>query len=195
MNVKYDVSDVPEQLVRVEEMTTNQEKYIRDLLAGRVMEDSARAKAEEMLEAGLSKSLASEWINRLKELPRASSQYARIREELPDVADGRYAIQHPEVTEGVLKFYKVKKPTEGRWAGFVFLDAGRGGNHGDLQWTAIKDVSYKKQVLELINQNPREAGERFGREVGACYNCGRSLTDETSRALGIGPDCRGRLGY
>jgi hypothetical protein len=194
-NVRYDVSDVPEGLASSDAATPNQLKYINDLMADRVMSDEARAKAEGMLKAGIHRTLASEWITRLKQLPRASSQFARVGESLPDVPDGRYAISHKEVTEGVLKFYKIKKPTEGKWAGFVFVDAGRGGSHGDLSWTPIKNLAYKKQVLDIIAKDPKLAGERFGREVGACYKCGRSLTDETSRALGIGPDCRQMVGY
>jgi len=35
-----------------------------------------------------------------------------------------------------------------------------------------------------------DAGPRYGRLIGDCCRCGRQLTDETSRALGIGPVCR-----
>jgi uncharacterized protein DUF6011 len=30
---------------------------------------------------------------------------------------------------------------------------------------------------------------RYGQELGECGHCGRTLTDEASRAAGIGPVC------
>jgi len=54
----------------------------------------------------------------------------------------------------------------------------------------IKAVPEKLRILKAIIADP-DAGPRFGREIGRCYVCGRTLTDETSRALGIGPVCRG----
>jgi hypothetical protein len=30
----------------------------------------------------------------------------------------------------------------------------------------------------------------YATELGQCYVCGRTLTDDTSRAMGIGPTCR-----
>ena len=96
---------------------------------------------------------------------------------LPDVADGRYAV---EKDDGTLMFYSVKK---GHSITFVDVWA------SDARWP-IKQFAEKKRVLALIAADP-DAGPRFGREIGRCYVCGRTLTDETSRSLGIGPVCRG----
>lgn len=47
----------------------------------------------------------------------------------------------------------------------------------------------EEALIEKISLNPNEAMTRYGKEKGCCAYCGRSLTDEVSRARGIGPDC------
>jgi hypothetical protein len=37
---------------------------------------------------------------------------------------------------------------------------------------------------------PDDAMRRYGRELGECGHCGRELTNDESRAIGIGPRCR-----
>lgn len=45
-------------------------------------------------------------------------------------------------------------------------------------------------VARKALMNPTEAMATYGREIGCCARCGRELTNETSRAAGIGPECR-----
>lgn len=54
--------------------TQRQLNFIKTLMAEREMSADARTKAEQMVEAGLTKTLASQWITRLKELPRIESE-------------------------------------------------------------------------------------------------------------------------
>ena len=107
------------------------------------------------------------------------------RPSLPDVPAGLYAIVDP-TGRNDLRFYRVDRPTEGRWAGYTFLKAVVGG-HPDER-VAREAVA---GILAAIAADP-EAGPRYGREIGRCYRCNRHLTDEVSRAAGIGPDCAGR---
>jgi hypothetical protein len=123
----------------------------------------------------LPKDRMSQVIEQLKDLPWAKS--GRGESGLPDVADGRYAVPKDD---GTLMFYSVKK---GKFVTFVDVWA------SDARWP-IKAVAEKRRIMEAIAADP-DAGPRFGREIGRCYVCGRTLTDETSRALGIGPVCRG----
>jgi hypothetical protein len=109
--------------------------------------------------------------------------------ELPVVAEGRYAL----VRDGV-KFYKVDRPQEGKWAGWTFVKAIAGGDGEGQEWP-VKDWNSKFEILAAIALNPREALERYGREIGSCGHCGRTLTDAESRARGIGPVCAEKLGY
>lgn len=125
---------------------------------------------------------ASDVITALKELPWTprdmDSPFSKdLKETAEQVADGRYAIPKED---GTLMFYSVKK---GTYTTFVDVWA------SDARYP-IKMVPEKLRILKAIIDDP-DAGPRFGREIGRCYVCGRTLTDETSRALGIGPVCRG----
>lgn len=104
---------------------------------------------------------------------------------LPDVPAGRYAIE----ADGVVKFYRVDRPTEGRWAGRTFVKVQASDDLHPVRGEGAR------QVLEAIAVDPREASLRYGREIGACGVCGRTLTDETSRANGIGPICASKAGW
>jgi hypothetical protein len=103
-----------------------------------------------------------------------------------DVPAGRYALVN---TDGIVKFYAVDRPTEGRWAGYVFVNA-----LGSEERYPIRDRAEKARILAEIGADVDDARVRYGVELGRCGNCGRALTDETSRQAGIGPDCADRLG-
>ncbi len=48
-------------------------------------------------------------------------------------------------------------------------------------------------ILAGILVDPRAATVLYGRELGVCGVCSRTLTDESSRAAGIGPVCASRF--
>lgn len=104
-----------------------------------------------------------------------------------EVPAGRYAVR----VEGVVKFYKVDRPTEGRWKGYTFVAAQASD---DLH--PIRARHAREAVLASIAEAGIEASMAlYGRELGKCGHCGRTLTDEESRAYGIGPVCRGKMGF
>lgn len=111
-----------------------------------------------------------------REQPKPEPQKA-----LPTVPAGRYALR----TDGVVKFYVLDRPETGRWAGYVFLNA----QASDEKYP-IKNPTTKNEILRRIAEDIEGSQMLYGVELGRCYRCGRTLTDETSRALGIGPDCR-----
>lgn len=45
---------------------------------------------------------------------------------------------------------------------------------------------------KIMAAGPEDALRRYGRELGECGHCGRDLTNDESRALGIGPVCRSK---
>lgn len=49
-------------------------------------------------------------------------------------------------------------------------------------------------IANTIAKNPLEAVQRFGKLHSCCGVCAADLTDETSRALSLGPVCRTRFG-
>lgn len=106
---------------------------------------------------------------------------------LPDVPAGHYAI----VSQGSndLMFVRVDRPAEGRYAGRTFLKMIVGG-HPD------QNLAYARTpgiLARIVAEGIAESAARYGQELGRCCRCNRTLTDETSRALGIGPECRSRV--
>lgn len=96
------------------------------------------------------------------------------------VAAGHYAI--PSTGSNDLAFYRVDHG-EGRWAGRTFVKLVVGG-HPEQNMPR----SHVPGILARIAADP-DAGPRYGREIGRCCVCNRELTDDESRAAGIGPKC------
>lgn len=48
---------------------------------------------------------------------------------------------------------------------------------------------------KIIAADPKAAMMRYGQELGECGHCYRTLTNDESRALGIGPRCRASKGW
>lgn len=103
------------------------------------------------------------------------------------IKQGRYAVMHP--IEGDLRFYSVRKPTEGKWAGFTFLAQLSGENQ-----IAIRDKQERERIYSAIAKDATGAMRLYGQKIGQCGHCRKQLTDEVSREFGIGPVCRKALG-
>lgn len=102
------------------------------------------------------------------------------------IREGRYAV----VVDGTLGFFKVDRPTEGRWAGKIFVK-----QYASDELHAVRDLGRKNRIIDAILEDPQAAMLKFGTEIGSCGHCGRTLTNAESRAAGIGPVCRGRMGW
>ena len=120
---------------------------------------------------------ASDWIGRMMAKVTELRAARPVAPATATVEDGRYAVEE----DGVLKFFKVKN---GNRPGFVFLDI-----QASDEWHAVRNVTRIREIVALIAQDPQAAMIRYGRELGECGRCGRTLTDEASRAAGIGPVC------
>jgi hypothetical protein len=101
------------------------------------------------------------------------------------VPAGRYAVPGDD---GVIKFYRVDKPTEGTWAGRTFVKVRAGDD-----WLPVRYATARQGILRKIGEDVRAASIRYGLELGQCGVCGRTLTNPESIAKGIGPVCEGRL--
>ena len=135
----------------------------------------------------VTKQRASQIIDTLKALPDEVSEPQSPPVYTNDVEAGRYAVAmpHPDYDEPQTKFFRVDRPTEGRWAGYTFVNEQASDEH----WPVKGDR--KREVLAKIAAEPDEAMARYGQLLGHCGRCGRTLTDPLSRELGIGPVCRG----
>lgn len=106
------------------------------------------------------------------------------------VPAGRYAIDTDDGATNVTAFYRVDRPTEGRWAGRVFVKLIISDDEQRLSWPVTKTVLRKIAEVGAIN-----ASARYGHEIGECGICGRTLTNDDSRARGIGPVCAAKAGW
>lgn len=89
-----------------------------------------------------------------------------------------------------LAFYKVDRPTEGRWAGYVFVKHIVGDDEQRVSRAASASV-----LAKIVAAGPEAASARYGHEIGECGICGRQLTNDESRARGIGPICVQKMGW
>jgi len=165
--------------------TPKQTAFVRSLLTQREGNEEAE-KIRGALnvwhrEGKLTKKVMSYSIDSLLKIPKnvAPTPVAVVETEGPPA--GRYAIEN---ADGELRFYQVDKPTEGRWAGRTFVKVQASDDLHPVKGQAAA------AVLAEIAKDPEGASRRYGREIGRCGVCGRTLTDEISRSEGIGPRCK-----
>lgn len=121
------------------------------------------------------------------EAAKAANTPAPTQEDVPA---GRYAIATDDGAINELAFYKVDRPTEGRWAGRVFVKHLVGPEEQRLSWANTKAV-----LAKIAAAGPAEASAAYGHEIGECGVCGRRLTNDESRERGIGPICVEKMGW
>lgn len=114
--------------------------------------------------------------------PQAQAQAANgptLRDLCATLADeGYYALR----AEGVVHFYRVSRSKKG----YVKVQ--------EQASDTLHPVDYRRSlaVAKAITENTEAAQQLYAQELGQCYACARTLTDETSRELGIGPVCRSK---
>jgi hypothetical protein len=107
-----------------------------------------------------------------------------------DLEPGGYAVTS-RTGNNDLDFYWLDSPEDGKWKGWTFPERVIGGR-SNQRITREEQNGVLLLLVKLSKAHRQEAQERFGREIGRCYICGRHLTDEASRAAGIGPVCAAR---
>jgi len=104
------------------------------------------------------------------------------RDKFEDVPDGYYAV----ATEaGPLGFYRVS----------TWKDSGnrKVQVQASDELHPVKGRAVADSILAKVREiTPPVAGKTYADHLGNCWRCGRTLTDETSRAMGIGPVCASR---
>lgn len=122
---------------------------------------------------------ASHEIQTLIDLKRSARQAAAVKaaEPVPFIEAGRYAIDNNEST---LAFYRVAAKDGRNTAVFVYSS----DEQRKLPAKAAAGVLRKLAEVDL-----EAAGVRFGQETRKCRKCGKRLTQEHTRAAGIGDEC------
>jgi len=144
----------------------------------------------------------SAWIDRLKEKNAALNKAAKAQpvtpaspvevghvEALPVKTDKNgkaMALRYAVDIEGTTKFYRIKP---GYKPGFHFIDVQASDEYHPIRNRASKDAI----IAAIVAAGPDDCMARYGQLIGSCGRCGRTLTDAESRAIGIGPDCLGKM--
>ena len=170
------VDSTPEALPASERATTKQVDFLLKLVA-RLGGEPNRAGYESLSKRAISAKI-DEALESLKHQPKAQTTSVA---DLPKVEDGHYAVKS-HTGNNDLDFYRIKN---GRRPGIVFIDVVVGGHPDQPVARAIR-----ARVMAAIAKDPQTAAKAYADAIGNCYKCNRHLTDETSRALGIGPQCR-----
>lgn len=138
--------------------------------------------SEDPEELGMTKAKASEIITWLKDLPNKPNEPSGMWADHNEVPAGRYAV---DAENGELRFYHVWRPKGNPSVYRLYV----------LHGPDSSPVHFKAQmpIMAKIAADVRGAAIRYGREIKACSNCGRRLTNRISRELGIGPVCGGRM--
>lgn len=139
-----------------------------------------RQKARSMTQAQ-----ASAWIDRLKVLPKKHVATVPQRGATPkvksDVPAGHYAVTGED---GTTDFYRVDRPADGRWAGYIFVQLQLSETYQRVPLRNIQTILDK-----IAKDGPEQASKRYGKELGRCGVCNRTLTNNESIEAGIGPVC------
>lgn len=176
-----------------------------DVVVGKatVVENEAtarRAQAREALEAVAAHAVSDAEKERMAKASEAARLDTRVNvsESLAKIPEGCYALDSAPDAAGKTHtvFWILDKPASGRWAGWAFLKVQQGPSEG--RFASIRPdylaTPACASVLSRIAADPLAASRRYGRELGRCGVCSAPLTNEESRAEGIGPICKAKFG-
>jgi hypothetical protein len=89
-------------------------------------------------------------------------------------------------------------PAEGKNAGAIYIkeDGQYLGKVIGNKFLKVRECSedQEKRIIEA-SVDPKESAIKYGRIMGACSVCGKTLRDPASIELGIGPICAGKMGW
>lgn len=108
------------------------------------------------------------------------------------VPESYYALENLPGHSNALTFFQVKNGKQGsKWEGFQFVTR-LVGAPGEFREFPVKGDA-KAIVLRTIADDPKAAAVRFSTEFTICAACGATLTDDDSRARGLGPVCAAKF--
>lgn len=124
-------------------------------------------------------------IDFLVSRPTKAAPAAAVSVAAATVPEGYYAIDFDDT----VRFMRVDVPTKGKWTGRTFVSV-----QASDEFHPIRNADKRNAILKAIeDQGIKESMVRYGHLIGRCGVCNRTLTDEVSRAMGIGPVCRERF--
>ncbi|MEU4066631.1 DUF6011 domain-containing protein [Streptomyces wedmorensis] len=109
------------------------------------------------------------------------------------VADGYYAVR-VEPDQDDWTFLRVSRPESGPRKGHFKVQTQHGDNLKEVFAISpsgeflVASGDIRLMIIELAT-GQHKAAANYGRKVGKCCRCGKTLTDNVSRKYGIGPEC------
>jgi hypothetical protein len=116
-----------------------------------------------------------------------------IAEMLKLVRPGRYAVRPDALTPYV--FLRISDPKHGKYKDSLKVQTQHGPNLSEAKfviWPSGSISVYRTDVepsLLLLIADQQGSARAYAKELGRCARCGLELTDEQSRAWGVGPEC------
>lgn len=109
--------------------------------------------------------------------------------------EGYFALQQGVDENDILFVRSRRAKKDGKWKGFVFFDR-LVGAPGAYKRYPIKGAEKAKIAAWIaVPDQAVAAAQLFGQKKSACGRCGAPLTDQLSREIGLGPDCREMAGW
>ena len=169
--------------------TDRQIAYIESLVAKRDLSDAATLDVK-----ALTKAQASNWIARLVRAPfkpsPAAAAPAAGPHPLDDIEVSAYAVptdglQIPGLAfRGDLVFLEVRT-----YKNYKFLNI-LSGAPGDFNRTRVRATGQLSALAAVIGGRHIEYARAFGEKFACCGRCKAPLTDQKSREMFLGPECR-----
>lgn len=184
------VLDTPKPVRPVVNSLSPKQDELLAKLASQLVEAGAQNRFAEKIataraEGTLTKRTASQYIDALINDVRIAQTAQRRTQAaaLPVVPEGTYAIDTTEGATNTVAFYRV---WHGR-NGYVGVNREIGPSDTRVPFAQVRGI-----LERILAVGTEEALARYGRETGVCGHCHTRLTNDESRALGIGPICRAK---
>src|SRR6266702_1273616 len=196
-----DVTSTKGTLPAAKRLTEAQVGYARKLLGQlnavytgqRPIEDLGRSTDGRDLVDGLVAARKAQAYGRPYRLPENVAQSATParqdtgeRSSIPEIPQGYYATPSATGSNDYDFWFVNVVAHEGKWQGFRSISRVIGGRSN----VRVKGSTRVAALKAIDAYGTDKAGMLFAQELGRCRKCGKHLTDETSRELGIGPVCR-----
>jgi hypothetical protein len=179
--------------------TERQISYLTDLMNTRQMDEARRADLLTSIDAGiLDKERASQEISAALALPRLRKglEPTSLELVLSRIPKSRYAVPVEEIEltdadkefRGDLMFLEVRQ-----YMGTLYMRQLIGSVGGFTR--AKLSTATVKALVAIIERDPYKYAKIFGVHHSCCGSCGAELTDQKSRELQLGPECRKKFSY
>lgn len=189
---KFEVADVTEELrtaaaiyAAVYEGTFEFMLAMRDAQHQATRRDPRNGRLSVAQAKGVLNCIRAEIARRERQQAEQTEPVTEGKIDFSRIPDGRYAVEHGAETA----YYTIGTSRNGSGKRHVCILS---SDERIYVGTILSNGEYRgrhENLLQEVAKNPEAAGLLFGRTIGKCCRCGRTLTDASSREAGIGPEC------